>query len=147
MHMFRYYIRPCIFLFSQSDRLFFHVLELFGSSVSEENLKGSPPLMKPFDTMRIICSILNFMYDDARLHRSLSTCKAVIQSIHQNVLSLLVSCNSRTSDLVGANTSVAWSFLCSVYNSFSTAYRIRKKESILRWQLSLITGRAQCSTH
>ena len=105
-HIFRYYIQPCIFLFNGSDRLLFHVLKLFYSSIIEDNLPGFGHVEKPLDRFHVICSILIFLHNDVRLHKSLSLCKVVIKSILQNVLSVLVSHGNRSTNILGY-TSVA----------------------------------------
>ncbi|XP_020253148.1 uncharacterized protein LOC109830320 isoform X2 [Asparagus officinalis] len=91
IHIFRHYVLPCIFLFNGSKRLLFHVLELFDSSILEDEFPGFGHKLKPFDRVVLICSILIFMHDDVRLHRSLSFCQEAIQSVLQKVLSLLES--------------------------------------------------------
>ncbi|KAL6984249.1 hypothetical protein U1Q18_017627, partial [Sarracenia purpurea var. burkii] len=80
-----YYLLPCYFLFYRSDKLLNLVLNKMGSLVTEE--------MSHFSCATDCCSRINaivsvvlLMHEDAKIRKILSSCKAEIDLILQNLL-------------------------------------------------------------
>ncbi|KAJ6821652.1 uncharacterized protein M6B38_391920 [Iris pallida] len=96
--IFRYYMQPCLIMFRRSGTLLFYVLELLASimenNLSSLSLLGEEYALDGFNRSRVVCSILIFMHNDAKLHKSLSQCEVAILHIMQNVLNLLDSSKS-----------------------------------------------------
>ncbi|KAF8399349.1 hypothetical protein HHK36_015214 [Tetracentron sinense] len=88
MHICQYYLLPCFFLFDRSDKLLNLVLGLMGSSLFPPH--GTQNSFDQSSRIWAIVSILIFMLKDAKVQRSLSSCKAEIKRILQNILLLQV---------------------------------------------------------
>lgn len=96
INMFRYYFRPCIFLFYRSDKLLYCILKFLDSLIIECHmlLSSGCDVKSATEQLRkvhAVTFILIYMYNDGRLHRSLSSSEATIKQILQNICKLLGS--------------------------------------------------------
>ncbi|KAI3970590.1 hypothetical protein MKX01_024237 [Papaver californicum] len=93
MRICQYYLVPCFFLFDRSDRLLTLVLNLMGSLIagakpSHPSHQCNEPAFDRSNRISMITSILIFMHGDVKLRRALSSCKAEMTYILQNLLSV-----------------------------------------------------------
>lgn len=88
MRICQYYFVPCFFLFDRSGRLLSLVLNLMGSLIAHQ---CNEPVFDRANRISAITSILIFMRGDVKLRRALSSCKAEMTYVLQNLLSLQVS--------------------------------------------------------
>ncbi|XP_026378263.1 uncharacterized protein LOC113272672 [Papaver somniferum] len=93
MRICQYYFVPCFFLFDRSGRLLSLVLNLMGSLIAEAkpldpSHQCNEPVFDRANRISAITSILIFMRGDVKLRRALSSCKAEMTYVLQNLLSL-----------------------------------------------------------
>lgn len=81
-----YYLLPCYFLFYRSDKLLNLVLNRMGSSVTEKKSSLSSCVLDHSSWINPIVSVVLLMHKDVKIRRVLSSCKAEIQLILDNIL-------------------------------------------------------------
>lgn len=90
-----YYLLPCFFLFTRSEKFLKLTLAMMGSLVTENDPSHFSPscILNATDhanRIRAMVEILTLMHKDAKVQRSLSSCKSEIDHIFQNMLLLKV---------------------------------------------------------
>ncbi|XP_043726037.1 testis-expressed protein 10 homolog [Telopea speciosissima] len=80
-----YLLIPCFFLFDRSDKFLNLVLDLMGSSISENNSSVEYALVLS-RKISAIASIILFMYKDVKIQRRLLLCRVEVNQILQNIL-------------------------------------------------------------
>ncbi|XP_058205322.1 uncharacterized protein LOC131319180 isoform X2 [Rhododendron vialii] len=81
-----YYLLPCYFLFYRSDKLLNLVLNRMGSLVTEKKSSISSCVPDHSSWINPIVSVVLLMHKDVKIRRVLSSCKAEIQLILDNIL-------------------------------------------------------------
>ncbi|KAI8562907.1 hypothetical protein RHMOL_Rhmol03G0071900 [Rhododendron molle] len=81
-----YYLLPCYFLFYRSDKLLNLVLNRMGSLVAEKKSSLSSCVPNHSSWINPIVSVVLLMHKDVKIRRVLSSCKAEIQLILDNIL-------------------------------------------------------------
>lgn len=90
---YRYYILPCIFLFSRNEKLTSLVFELLESSVSEGSESQSEHLQHLCAVLWVVMQI----YNNESLHYRLSVCELSTKTILKNINGFQVSQNMKIS--------------------------------------------------
>lgn len=91
----RYYLLPCMFIFSRSHKLLKLVLKMMGSLVKEKSSSGSTQQWTQYTTgysrrIDAIVSVLLLIFADIKIQKNLLLCKAEIEQILENILQLQV---------------------------------------------------------
>lgn len=81
-----YYLLPCYFLFYRSDKLLNLVLNRMGSLVIEKKSLLCSGAADHSSWINPIVSVVLLMHKDVKIRKVLSSCKAVIGSILDNIL-------------------------------------------------------------
>ncbi|KAL8094953.1 hypothetical protein AgCh_036461 [Apium graveolens] len=89
----RYYLLPCMFIFSRSHKLLKLVLKMMGSLVNEKGSSGSTEQWTQYTTgysrrIDAIVSVLLLIFADIKIKKILLLCKAEIEQILENILQL-----------------------------------------------------------
>ncbi|XP_052198998.1 uncharacterized protein LOC127806055 isoform X2 [Diospyros lotus] len=83
-----YYLLPCFFLFYRSDKILRFVLKKLCSLVIEKRLSLSSCAPDHSSRIAAIVSLIRLMHQDVKIRKILSSCKAEIDLILQNILTI-----------------------------------------------------------
>ncbi|XP_068647203.1 uncharacterized protein [Aristolochia californica] len=96
LRIFQYYMQPAIILLHRSNKLLSLVLELLVSSIMESNSSSIPEggiqsSLELLSRIHAVASLTKFIYEDVKLHQTLSSCRLLIKCILQVILNVQVS--------------------------------------------------------